>query len=66
MNPAAKLMRSSRASLWTREKIDSLTTPEVKQLRVNATRLNESEIATLCDQVLGARPRGRVAVKKKP
>lgn len=66
MNPTAKLMRSSRASLWTREKIDTLTTPEVKQLRVNAARLNESEIATLCDQVLGGRPRGRVAVKKKP
>lgn len=65
MNPTAKLMRSSRASLWTREKIDTLTTPEVKQLRVNAARLNESEIATLCDQVLGGRPRGRVAPKKK-
>lgn len=59
-------MRSSRASQWTREKIDTLTTPEVKQLRVNAARLNESEIATLCDLVLGGRPRGRVAVKKKP
>lgn len=65
MNPAPKLMRSSRASLWTREKIDTLTTPEVKQLRVNAARLNESEIATLCDQVLVARPRGKAAVKKK-
>lgn len=58
-------MRSSRASLWTREKIDGLTTPEVKQLRVNADRLNETEIATMCDLVLGGRPRGRVAVKKK-
>ena len=65
MNPAAKLMRSSRASLWTREKIDTLTTPEVKQLRVNAERLKEAEIATLCDQVLVGRPRGKPAVKKK-
>jgi len=52
--------------MWTREKIDTLTTLEIKQLRVNAERLKESEIATLCDQVLGARPRGKAAVKKKP
>ena len=58
-------MRSSRVALWTREKIDSLTTPEVKSLRENANRLNESEIAVICDQVLGTRPRGRIVAKKK-
>ena len=61
----AKFMRSSRVALWTRERIDTLTTPEVKSLRDNATRLHEPEIAVICDQVLGTRPRGRMPVKKK-
>ena len=60
-----KIARSTHASQWTRERIDTLSTPEVKQLRDNAQRLNESEIATLCDEILGKRPRGRGGVKKK-
>ena len=51
-------MRPSRAAQWTRDKIDSLTTLEVKQLRANAERLSEREITALCDDVLGKRPRG--------
>ena len=60
-----KIARSTHASQWTRERIDTLSTPEIKQLRDNAQRLNESEIATLCDQALAARPRGKAAPKKK-
>ena len=41
----------------------SLSTIEVRQLQANALRLRETEIAALCDKVLGARPRGRVATK---
>jgi hypothetical protein len=57
-----------RVAQWTKEKIDSLTTPDVRQLRVNAERLNEPEIAALCDQILGERPRSAAArgVKPKP
>ena len=57
-----KLQRG-RVELWTREKIESLSTVEVRQLQANALRLHETEIAALCDEVLGARPRGRVATK---
>ena len=53
-----------RVALWTREKISTLTTPEVRQLRVNAARLLETEIAVLCDEVLGARPRGLAPVRR--
>ena len=61
-------MRSTRA-LWTREKIDSLSTVEVRQLHANAQRLGESEIAALCNEVLDSRPRGAVrksAAKRSP
>lgn len=61
-----RLTRSSRAAQWTREKIDTLSTAEVRQLRDNASRLHEPEIAALCEQVLGARPRtaARKAAKR--
>lgn len=52
-----------RVELWTREKIESLSTPEVRQLQANALRLSETEIVALCDDVLGTRPRGRLAAK---
>jgi hypothetical protein len=63
-----RITRPTRAAQWTREKIDSLSTVEVRQLRDNAQRLNEAEIAALCEQVLGSRPRGiksRTAKKSK-
>jgi hypothetical protein len=59
-----RITRSSRTAQWTREKIDSLSTAEVRQLRDNAQRLHEPEIAALCDQVLGSRPRGGARAKK--
>jgi len=43
---------------WTRERIDALTTPDVRQLRANAERLNATDVMQLCDAVLGERPRG--------
>jgi len=56
-------LERGRVALWTREKIASLSTVEIRQLRDNALRLSEPEIAALCDEVLGARPRGRVGAK---
>ena len=50
--------------MWTKDKISTLTTPEVRQLRVNAERLFETEIAALCNEVLDARPRGHAAVRR--
>ena len=52
-----RITRPTRTAQWTREKIDSLSTAEVRQLRDNAQRLHEAEIATLCAQVLDSRPR---------
>lgn len=57
-------IRRGRAALWTRDRIEALSTIEVRQLLDNAQRLGESEMAAICDEVLGARPRGRVAERK--
>lgn len=51
-------LHRARVALWTHEKIESLSTIEVRQLHANALRLAEPEIAEICDTVLGSR-RGR-------
>ena len=58
------IMKTGRSVDWTREKITTLTTPDVRQLRANAVRLNDPEIMERCDVVLGERPRGRGAGAK--
>lgn len=52
---------------WTRDRIQTLTKPEVKQLRANAERLDEPGVVALCDEVLSsktAKPVGPVAIRK--
>jgi hypothetical protein len=70
---AMKIMRPGRSVDWTKEKIAGLTTPDVRQLRVNAERLNAPEIMERCDAVLSERRKAasaksrsaRLAVKEK-
>ena len=40
---------------WTLDRIQTLSKPEVKQLRANAERLQEPGVVKLCDEVLGAK-----------
>ena len=40
---------------WTLDRIQTLTKPEVKQLRANAERLEEPGVVALCDEVLGGK-----------
>ena len=56
-------LQRARVALWTLEKITALSTPEIRQLRANAERLQEAEIEALCVQVLGERPRGMAAAR---
>ena len=52
-----RLVRPGRSAAWTKERIQALSTPEVRQLRDNADRLGEGEIVALCDEIVKARPR---------
>ncbi|MGH8736869.1 MAG: hypothetical protein ACREU5_03915 [Burkholderiales bacterium] len=56
--------RRARVEMWTRDKIESLSTPELRQLSANALHLGETELAALCGEVLDARPRGRAPVRR--
>lgn len=59
-----RLLPRGRVAKWDREKIDTLSTLELRQLLANAERLNESEIGALCTEALNARPRGQPTVRK--
>jgi hypothetical protein len=61
-----RLVKPGRSAAWTRERIEALSTAEVRQLRDNAQRLSEPEIVGLCEEVLKARPRGSAKVAKQP
>ena len=51
---------------WTLDRIQTLTKPEVKQLRANAERLEEPGVVALCDEVLSskAKPAGTAASRQ--
>ena len=60
---------------WTKDRIQTLSKPEVKQLRANAERLQEPEVVALCDEVLSGKakaakaastPGSRSAKPRKP
>jgi hypothetical protein len=59
--------KRGRAQDWPKERIEQLDKQGIQQLRDNAERLGETELATLCADVLKARPRvAAAAVAKKP
>jgi hypothetical protein len=60
-----RLVRPGRPAAWTRDRIDGLTTAEVRQLRENAERLSESEVVGLCDEVLKSRPKTAAKTTKR-
>ena len=60
-----RILGRGHAAQWTKEKIDSLSTLEVRNLHANAERLLETEIAALCIEVLGSRPRTGVTAPAK-
>jgi hypothetical protein len=60
-----RILGRGRAAQWTKEKIETLTTPDLRNLHANAERLLETEIAALCIEVLGTRPRSGVTAPGK-
>lgn len=59
-----RIAERGRVAKWTREQIDRLSTPELRALLENAQRLQESEVAALCNELLSARPRGHAPKKR--
>jgi hypothetical protein len=60
-----RILPRGRIALWTREQLDKLTTLELRALLANAERLNEAEIAALCNEILSARPHGHAPARRR-
>lgn len=61
--------KTSGAEDWTLERIAQLSVQDIKQLRENAERLNETAVAALCSEALSvAAPvaRSRAGIKARP
>ena len=56
--------RLAQSTRWTKERISALSAPEVRQLRSNAERLKEGDVAALCNEVLGERRKTAPRSKK--
>lgn len=60
-----QLLQRGRVAKWTKERLDTLTTIELRQLLANAERLQETDVAALCSELLGGRPRGLATVRRQ-
>jgi hypothetical protein len=59
-----RILGRGRVAKWSKEQIDTLSTPELRALLENAERLKEAEVAALCNELLDARPRGRPPARR--
>jgi hypothetical protein len=64
MDMEIDVMQRGRIASWSKERIAKLSTLELRALLVNAERLQETEVAALCNQLLDARPHGRPPVRR--
>lgn len=56
MKPSPTVFKTGRASAWTTERLQQLGRQELLQLRANAERLAEPELAALCAEMIRALP----------
>lgn len=59
-----QILARGRVAQWSKEKVNTLSTPELRQLLANAEQLKEAEVAALCNELLCARPRGHAPVRR--
>lgn len=59
-----QILARGRVAQWSKERINTLSTPELRQLLANAEQLKEAEVAALCNELLRERPRGHAPVRR--
>lgn len=60
-----ELIGRGRVAKWSKERMDKLSTPELRALLANAERLNEVEVVALCNELLATRTRSRATGRGK-
>jgi hypothetical protein len=56
MRNDAPILPRGRVATWTKERLDKLSTADLRALRANAETRKETEVAALCTEILEARP----------
>ena len=56
MRNDAPILPRGRVATWTKERLDKLSTADLRALRANAEARKETEVAALCTEILEARP----------
>lgn len=59
-----RIIGRGRIAQWSKDKLNELSTLELRQLLANAERLKEAEVAALCHELLDERPRGHAVVRQ--
>ena len=57
MQPAKNAFKPRRTHEWTAERLESLSTADLEQLRANADGIGETELVAACDAALTTRPK---------
>jgi len=55
----APLLVRGRVATWTKERLDKLSTEELRTLLANAQDRKETEVVLLCAEILEGRPKTR-------
>ena len=55
----APLLPRGRVATWTKERLEKLSTDELRTLLANAEARKETEVVLLCSEILEARPKRR-------
>ncbi len=63
--PPPRMLPRGRVATWSKEQLDKLSTADLRALLVNAQQLKETEVATLCSEILDGRPRGHTTVRRR-
>jgi hypothetical protein len=63
--PNPRLLPRGRVVTWTREKLEKMSTDELRALLDNAERLKETEVAVLCSDILDKRPFGHTTARRR-
>ena len=61
----ARILPRGRVAKWGKEQLEKLSTLELRALLANAERLQEPEVAGLCNEILDTRPHGHPPARRR-
>jgi hypothetical protein len=63
--PNPRILPRGRVATWTQERLEKMSTAELRALLDNAERLKEGELAVMVSGILDKRPHGHTPARKR-